>query len=74
MEYPRVIFKLYLKDRVRLMDTSGPYYKEFRPHWSREIFWIRERIASRPPKFKLADEVGTPVKGVYYAGENGVIF
>ena len=61
------MFKFNIGDNVRIARIlSTRFAKEGEEKWTREIFTIKYRRATRPPTYKITDLQGDLIKGSFY--------
>jgi len=63
-----VRFRFSVGDQVRISKVKKTFEKGYTPNWSLEIFIITERLP-RPPVYRLKDQQGEPLEGVFYEQE-----
>jgi len=56
-------------DTVRISVKRDSFQKAYLQGWSEEIFIIRERLPGQPTCYKLKDQAGEDLKGMFYAAE-----
>ena len=69
-ETTRKKWKFELGDTVRLNESRNPtFHKSYERNWTRELFRVKSRIPTNPHTYAVADLVGEPIKGKFYAEE-----
>jgi transposase InsO family protein len=62
-------YKFDIGDTVRISETRRTFKKGYLPHWTEEIFNIKERFPTQPPTYGLTDADGERIKGKFYTQE-----
>ncbi len=62
-------FKFDIGDKVRIAQHKHVFKKGYLPNFTEEIFTIVERLARRPPVYKVKDWNGDPIIGIFYQWE-----
>lgn len=63
------VFKFIIGDKVRLNKTKRHFEKGYWPNWTEEYFIIQQRIPRQPVVYKLKDQMGEIIDGVFYEPE-----
>ncbi len=67
---PEVKYKFEIGQRVRVAKTKATFKtKGYLPNFSREIYIVKTRLERNPPSYRLEDEHGQPLSGVWYEPE-----
>jgi transposase InsO family protein len=61
--------KFKVGDKVVITKLRRTFKKGYLPKWTREKFVIVDRIRTVPPVWKLADEKGEVIRGIFYDAE-----
>jgi len=64
---PRFQFKV--GDQVRISKIKKTFEKGYTPNWSVELFTICERLPRNPPVYRVKDQQGEVLDGVFYEQE-----
>ncbi|KAK3735990.1 hypothetical protein QZH41_006322 [Actinostola sp. cb2023] len=64
-----VRFQFSVGDQVRISKVKKTFEKGYTPNWSVEIFTVSERLPRKPPVYRLKDQQGEPLEGVFYGQE-----
>jgi hypothetical protein len=56
-------------DRVRIAKEKGKFQKGYLSNYTREVFIITQRMSRDPPVYRIRDETGEELAGVFYAPE-----
>lgn len=64
-----VRFRFNVGDQVRIGKNKMIFDKGYLPNWTEEIFTITERIARKPPVYRLRDFNGDLIFGTFYEYE-----
>lgn len=62
-------FKYNVGDRVRVSKVKGIFEKGYVPNWSEETFVVVKRINRNPHVYKIKDEMGEVLEGIFYEQE-----
>ena len=62
-------YKFSVGDQVRISKTKKTFYKGYKANWSIEMFVVSERLPRRPPVYRLKDQQGEAIEGVFYEPE-----
>ena len=62
-------FSFNVGDWVRVSHSKHPFSKSYDEQFSEEIFTIRDRISSFPPRYLLEDSLGENIEGSFYEQE-----
>jgi hypothetical protein len=62
-------FKFKVGESVRISRSKMVFEKGYEKNWTREIFFIHQRIARHPPVYQVADANGEVIKGTFYEQE-----
>ncbi len=62
-------FKFQMGDQVRVSIAKKIFDKGYKANWSTEIFTIAQRIPRSPPVYRLDDQQGERIEGVFYEAE-----
>ena len=65
--------KLRVGDNVRISKTRRTFKKGYLPHWTLEIFRIRQVLATSPTTYRLEDFAGEALQGSFYEQELQVV-
>ena len=65
----KIHFALGIGDLVRLSRWRTPFSRGYSEQWTEEVFKIRNRIPSDPPRYKVQDLLEEPVHGSFYEQE-----
>ena len=66
---PPVKFKFNVGDKVRITREKGKLSKGYMANFTSEVFTIKGRQERHPPVYKLQDETGEDLTGIFYAQE-----
>lgn len=66
---PKVPFKFKVGNPVRITKEKGKLSKGYRPNFTKEIFKVRERLNRWPATYRLQDQDGEHIDGVFYEPE-----
>lgn len=61
--------KFNIGDKVRISKVKGTFEKGYLPNFSEETFVIYEKLARTPPVYRIKDELGEPIEGIFYEPE-----
>ena len=64
-----VRLKFQVCDQVRVSIAKKLFDKEYKAIWTNEIFTITERLRRTPPVYRLKDQQGEAIAGVFYETE-----
>jgi hypothetical protein len=64
-----VRFTFQVGDQVRISKAKGIFDKGYKANWSIEIFTIAERLPRQPPVYRIKDQQGEVIEGVFYEQE-----
>ncbi|MCP3664970.1 MAG: transposase family protein [Gammaproteobacteria bacterium] len=62
-------FKFDIGDLVKISRVKKTFDKGYVSNWTKEIFGVDKRIARNPPVYKLFDENGGVIDGIFYEPE-----
>ena len=62
-------FKFSVGDKVRISKAKKTFNKGYKANWSIEIFIVSERLKRHPPVYRLKDQQGEVIEGVFYEPE-----
>jgi Integrase core domain/Chromo (CHRromatin Organisation MOdifier) domain len=62
-------FKFKIGDDVRINKCKQIFEKGYTPNWSIEIFKIEKCLSRDPPVYKIKDELGETIQGIFYEYE-----
>ena len=62
-------FLFHVGDQVRISKTKKTFDKGYKANWSIEIFTVAERVPRNPPVYRLKDQQGEMIEGVFYEPE-----
>lgn len=68
-KYKSVKFAFKIGDTVRISKLNRQFRKGYLPTYNEEYFVIHDRLATSPPTYKLADQSGDILVGVFYREE-----
>ena len=64
---PQIIsFKFNVGDKVRISKSKTIFEKGYTPNFTREIFYIHERLPRYPPVYRIRDYGNEIIKGIFY--------
>ncbi|MCP4473329.1 MAG: transposase family protein [Gammaproteobacteria bacterium] len=66
---PAVKFKYAVGDRVRITKEKHKLAKGYVGNFTEEVFIVKQRLARHPPVYRLTDEKGEDVTGIFYHQE-----
>ncbi|MCP4458740.1 MAG: transposase family protein [Cytophagales bacterium] len=66
---PPVKFKYKEGDHVRITKEKHKLSKGYMGNFTDEVFTIKERLARHPPVYRLADQKGEDITGIFYHQE-----
>lgn len=66
---PIVQFHFRVGQQVRISKVKKTFEKGYTPNWSMEIFTISERLPRHPPVYRVKDQQGEVLDGVFYEQE-----
>jgi len=61
-----IIFKFNVGDKVRINKCKHLFEKGYTENWSREIFIIEKCLARQPPVYRIRDQMGEIIQGIFY--------
>lgn len=61
--------KFKVGDKVRISKVKGTFEKGYLPNFSQETFIIYEKLDRKPPVYRLKDELGETIGGIFYEPE-----
>ena len=61
-----ITFKFKIGDKVRISKSKSIFEKGYTPNFTREIFYIHERLPRIPPVYRIKDYSDEVIKGVFY--------
>lgn len=64
-----VKYRFKVGDYVRISKIKKTFEKGFLPNWTKEYFIIADRLATKPPTYKVKDFQGELIKGRFYEPE-----
>ena len=56
-------------DLVRVTLEKGTFHKGYLEGWSEEIFIISHKLQGDPVVYKVKDQAGEPIEGIFYKQE-----
>jgi len=62
-------FKFNIGDKVRISKIKRHFEKGYWPNWTEEYFIIHDRLARNPPVYKIKDQMGEILRGLFYEYE-----
>ena len=62
-------FKFKVGDQVRISKEKGKFEKGYLPNFTQEIFKINECIPRDPPVYRIIDQNGEEIEGIFYTQE-----
>ncbi len=62
-------FKYNIGDPVRIAKEKGKFQKGYLPNFTKEIFTIFKRLPKDPPAYRIKDEHGEEIEGIFYSPE-----
>jgi len=62
-------YSFQIGDLVRISLSRDKFTRGYHQKYTEEIFKIRNRIPSHPPRYRIEDLLGEPVKGSFYSQE-----
>lgn len=68
-KYRSVKFAFQVGDTVRISKLNRQFRKGYLPTYNEEYFVIHDRLATSPPTYKLVDQAGDVLVGVFYREE-----
>ncbi|KAK3733445.1 hypothetical protein QZH41_018628 [Actinostola sp. cb2023] len=66
---PRRRFRFNVGDQVRMSKLDRAFKKGYLPNWTEEVFVIASQMQGTPPRYKLNEWDGDPIKGSFYEQE-----
>ena len=66
--------KFRVLNRVRISKFKRLFKKGYMANWSEEIFTIHEVHPSDPPVYRLIDDLGEMLYGIFYESELQKVF
>ncbi|KAK3703100.1 hypothetical protein QZH41_003022 [Actinostola sp. cb2023] len=66
---PRRRFRFRVGDQVRMSKLDRAFKKGYLPNWTEEVFVIASQMYGTPPRYKLNEWDGDPIKGSFYEQE-----
>ena len=64
-----VVFQYKVGDRVRLTYQRTPFHRGYQENYTEEVFTIKRRYKTHPPRYKLKDHKDEEIKGSFYEPE-----
>ena len=64
-----VVFQYSVGDRVRLTYQRSPFHRGYQENYTEEVFTIKSRYKTHPPRYKLKDHKDGEIKGSFYEPE-----
>ena len=61
-----VRYKFHVGDQVRISKTKRTFDKGYIPNWMTEIFLVSERLPRKLPVYRLKDQLGEVLEGLFY--------
>ena len=61
--------KFKVGDRVRISKYDLPFRKEYKPHFTKEVFEIVAISSKKPPTYTIKDEQDETIRGKFYQKE-----
>jgi hypothetical protein len=68
-QLPHVPAKLKIGDVVRISLNRNPFAKGYERGWTIEVFTVKQRLRSRPPRYLLQDLMDDDIDGSFYQEE-----
>ena len=65
----KIKFKYGINDKVKITKYKGILSKGYLPNWTNEVFIITDRLNTDPPTYKIRDDDGHVIKGIFYEPE-----
>ena len=62
-------YKFKIGDHVRISKYKHVFEKGYKPNWTEEVFTVTQRIARRPPVYRIKDSQETVLDGTFYEEE-----
>ncbi|KAK3755141.1 hypothetical protein QZH41_020561 [Actinostola sp. cb2023] len=66
---PRRRFRFRVGDQVRMSKLDRAFKKGYLANWTEEVFVIASQMRGTPPRYKLNEWDGDPIKGSFYEQE-----
>jgi transposase InsO family protein len=63
------VFRFDIGDKVRVSKVKGTFEKGYLANFSEETFIVYEKLARNPPVYRIKDQMGEKVEGVFYEPE-----
>ncbi len=65
----KMTFKFNIGDPVRITKEKGKFEKGYLPNFTQEIFTISKRLHKNPPAYRIKDQQGEEIEGLFYTQE-----
>ena len=56
-------------DKVRIVREKGKFEKGYEPNFTMEIFTVRQALPRDPPVYRIQDQKGEVIQGIFYNEE-----
>ena len=66
---PPPLAKFHVGEKAWIVRKKDTFEKDFTPNWTEEVFALSEVKHTNPITYSVKDELGEPIKGIFYEQE-----